>query len=240
MTTNPSKESSAYIDNGSKGKPPRFDPEHFSLWKGRMLLFLRAQNNQLIKILNEGPYVPRILIERNPTAPGSEQEEDTPRSIVKPQSQWSEEDKTLVDIDAQLQSFIVMSLPNDVYHSIINCTNGKEMWDTLCTMYEGLDHVIENKRIFLNRQYELFMASESETLTQTYNRFNCLMNDMKAAGVNKEPLDVMNKFMDSLPSSWEYSIDILRDTGLVKKHELEIIVWYLFKQGTKSCSKNKL
>ena len=42
------------------------------------------------------------------------------------------------------------------------------------------------------------------------------MNDLKTIGITKIPIDIMNKFSDSLPSKWETSIDIIRDTGHIK------------------------
>ena len=96
-----------------------------SCWKCRMLLFLRAQDPLLIRILTEGPYIPHTILERNPTA--TDGSDDSSRMIVKPTSQWSEENKHLVDIDYKLQFFLVMSLPNDIYHNVIHCTSGKEI-----------------------------------------------------------------------------------------------------------------
>ena len=120
MTINSSFSTQSYIDNDSKGRPPRYDGNNFQLWKGRILLFLRAQDPLLIRILNEGPYIPHTIFERIPTATdGSEQ--DSSRSIVKPISQWSDEDKHFVDIDFKLQSFLVMFLSNDIYLNVIRC-----------------------------------------------------------------------------------------------------------------------
>ena len=42
------------------------------------------------------------------------------------------------------------------------------------------------------------------------------MKDLKTAGITNLLIDVMNKFLDSLPSKWEASIDIIRDTGHIK------------------------
>ena len=67
-----------------------------NMWKGRMLMFLSAHDPLLIKFMNEGPYIPHIILERNPTASGSD-DDTTYRTIVKPISQRSDADRMLVD-----------------------------------------------------------------------------------------------------------------------------------------------
>ena len=48
--------------------------------------------------------------------------------------------------------------------------------DTLTVAYEGTVGVQVTTIINLNRRYEHFFAQQGESLTQTFNRFNCLVN----------------------------------------------------------------
>lgn len=47
-------------DNGSVTKPPRFNPNNFSLWKRRMILFMEGIDSRYATVLSEGPLVPRV------------------------------------------------------------------------------------------------------------------------------------------------------------------------------------
>ncbi|KAI3715284.1 hypothetical protein L6452_22259 [Arctium lappa] len=53
------------------------------------------------------------------------------------------------------------------------------MWSTLCSLYEGTDEVKKSKKIGLVRKYELFSYEKGESLSDYYNRFNGLLNDLK-------------------------------------------------------------
>ena len=118
-----------------------------------------------------------------------------------------------------------MSLPYDVYHSVMLCPDARNMWNTLCVLYEGTDEVKENKKVNLNRQYELFFSKKGESLTETFNRFNYLLNDLKSVGIEKENTALLNKFMDSLPKQWETLITCLKTSGFLKTMTLTAL-WY--------------
>ncbi|KAJ9547324.1 hypothetical protein OSB04_019867 [Centaurea solstitialis] len=72
-----------YFDNGSLGKPPRFNEDNFSLWKTRMELFLSGANPQIPYFLEHGPYVPTQTIhgvaatDNEPAIPPREMEKPT-------------------------------------------------------------------------------------------------------------------------------------------------------------------
>ena len=53
------------------------------------------------------------------------------------------------------------------------------MMDTLTVAFEGTNEMRRTNINNLNRKYEHFFALKSETLTETYNMFNCLVNDMR-------------------------------------------------------------
>ena len=94
-------------------------------------------------------------------------------------------------------------LPNEIYHSVINYLSAKEIWDTLVVLFEGTTEVIENRRSLLIQQYEMFSRNSRESLTETYNRFNCLLNDLKQHGHVTLNKDMLIKFLRSLPSKWD-------------------------------------
>ncbi|KAJ9552495.1 hypothetical protein OSB04_016540 [Centaurea solstitialis] len=112
---------------------------------------------------------------------------------------WNEEDTHLVNIDTKARSLISMSLPDDVFHSICYLRTAKEVWDTLCVQYEANVVLIQSRKIYLVRQYEKFMHSKGETLSQTYQRFNCLLIDLKTIGIKFSSSEVVTKFMEFLP-----------------------------------------
>ena len=77
------------------------------------------------------------------------------------------------------------SLPYHVYHLIHNCESSQEMMDTMIVAYEGTVEVHATTINNLDRRYEHFFAQQGELLTQTFNRFNFLVNDIRMLGIAK-------------------------------------------------------
>ncbi|KAJ9547444.1 hypothetical protein OSB04_019987 [Centaurea solstitialis] len=123
--------------------------------------------------------------------------------LVKPVTDWNDEDRRLVNIDTKARSLIAMSLPDDVFHSVCHLRSAKEIWDTLCVQYEGTAVLMESRKIFLVRQYESFIHQKDETLSQLHQRFNCLLIDLKTIGTTYSNSEVVTKFMEALPEHWE-------------------------------------
>ncbi|KAJ9564937.1 hypothetical protein OSB04_000903 [Centaurea solstitialis] len=198
---------SVFLDNGTTSKPPRFNPSNFSLWKNRMLLFMEDIDSRYLTILRDGPLVPRVWDRFNKDKDGSSSEEDrtsaTGRFILKSEKKYTKEDWKLVSLDTKVKSIIAMSLPDEVYHSLVNFSTAKEMWSTLCVLYEGSNEVKKSKKISLVRKYELFCHEKGESITNYYNRFNSLLNDLLLLGKVYDNEEVLNKFMDCLPDFWE-------------------------------------
>ncbi|KAJ9561066.1 hypothetical protein OSB04_006226 [Centaurea solstitialis] len=190
-----------YFDTGSAGKPPRFNKDNFSLWKTRMELFLSGSDPQIPYFLENGPHVPTQTVHAIPAA--GNQPALPERELVKPVTDWNDEDRRLVNIDTKARSLIAMSLPDDVFHSVCHLRSAKEIWDTLCVQYEGTAVLMESRKIFLVRQYESFIHQKDETLSQLHQRFNCLLIDLKTIGTTYPNSEVVTKFMEALPEHWE-------------------------------------
>ena len=105
-----------------------------------------------------------------------------------------------------------MSLPDDVFHFVCHLRSAKDIWNTLCIQYEGTSALLESRKIRLVRQYEKFICMKGETLSQVHQRFNCLLIDLKTIGTIYPNSEVVTKFMESLPKSWEtYTMHVSHD-----------------------------
>jgi hypothetical protein len=226
-----------YFDTGSLAKPPRFNKDNFALWKTRMELFLAGSDPQIPYFLENGPFVPTTLVHSVPaTATAAEIPE---RSIVKEVHQWTDEDKRLVNIDTKARSLISMSLPDDVFHSVCHLRSAKDIWNTLCVQYEGTSALLESRKIHLVRQYEKFICMKGETLSQVHQRFNCLLIDLKTIGTIYPNSEVVTKFMESLPESWEtYTMCLTMSCDIKTLSLSELYGRMLNHEQTKQLKKN--
>ncbi|KAJ9542218.1 hypothetical protein OSB04_028724 [Centaurea solstitialis] len=190
-----------YFDTGSSGKPRRFNKDNFALWKTRMKLFLSGSDPKIPYFLENGPHVPTQTVHAVPAT--NDQPGIPARELVKPVTDWNDEDRRLVNIDTKARSLIAMSLPDDIFHSVCHLRSAKEIWNTLCVQYEGTAILMESRKIFLVRQYESFIHQKDETLSQIHQRFNCLLIDLKTIGTVYSNSEVVIKFMEALPEQWE-------------------------------------
>lgn len=95
------------------------------------------------------------------------------------------EEKIIISLDVKAISAIGNSLPYHIYHLVENYESTQEMMETLIVADEGTVEVQATTVNNLNRRYENFFAQSGETLTQTFNRFNFLVNDMHMLGITK-------------------------------------------------------
>ncbi|KAI3773028.1 hypothetical protein L6452_04225 [Arctium lappa] len=192
-------------DNGSIAKPPRFNPNNFFLWKSRMILFLEGVDSKYPTNLHEGPFIPRVWdrynADKGKADEDSSEEERTPstgRYILKDPSKYNDEDRRLIALDTKVRAIIALSLPD------------------------------ESKKIALVRKYELFSHEKGESLSDYYNRFNSLLNDLKLVGRIYDNEEVLCKFMDCLPEFWENICTCIKSTKDLDSMPLTALYGTLF------------
>ena len=189
-------------------KVPQFDREHYSLWKMKMLLFIRASNPMYISILKNGPYIPMKTIEATAGAGGSR----TPaRSVPKEMSEYTDTDKEYVRLDTGLMLIIADSTDKEMSYQIMNCTSGKHMWDTIELLMEGTAEVKENRLDILTSQYEAFKSFPGETVSQLFERFTRLLNELSMQGKTYPLRESNRKFMLTLPHHIEHRVTSIRE-----------------------------
>ena len=136
---------------------------------------------------------------------------------------WSDEDKKKVALDSKARSILIIALPDGISHPVINYQTAKEIWDTLVVLFEGTAKVKKNKRSLLIQQYKTFTSKLDESLTETYERFNCLLNDLRLHGTEYDNEDMLIKFIRSLSSEWDGIMVAIRKTKNIKMISLQAL-----------------
>ncbi|KAI3684878.1 hypothetical protein L6452_34105 [Arctium lappa] len=214
-----SSQNSFYSENGSTVKPPKFNSNNFSLWKSRMMLFFEGADSRYLTILNDGPLIPKVWDRFVKTPKDKEKKKDnlfqvsddsseeertsaTGRYVLKTTKEYNDEDRRIIGLDSKVRTIIAQSLPDEVYQSLVNLKTAKDMWSTLCVLYEGTSEVKKSKKISLVRRYEFFSHEKGESLPSYYNRFNSLLNELKLVEKLYDNEEIICKFMDGLPDFW--------------------------------------
>ncbi|KAL8116147.1 hypothetical protein AgCh_022592 [Apium graveolens] len=150
-------------------------------------------------------------------------------------SEYTEPEKEKVSLDSGLQLILIESLDNVMYNNIVNCDTAKQIWEKIEILCEGTEKVRSNQRRILISQYEGFMAKPKKSITEVFERFNKLINDLQLHDKYYEAEEVNLKFLLTLPDHLEQKISAIREGidlsritlevlyGILKTYELEMI-----------------
>ncbi|PWA80314.1 hypothetical protein CTI12_AA197830 [Artemisia annua] len=194
---------------------PRLEVGKFNKWKKRMLCYLNGMEPYYIKLINEGPYIPK-----------------TAEGLVKPEGQWTIDERRVVNQDQRLKCIIISCLPDDIMESVINCPTAKQTWTDLVYSYEGPSDTKENRVMDLKLEYNTFRAKDTESLSETYTRYKTLLNELTNDGVTLSKHEINVGFVNSLPEKWLNFSQGMRNANNLQNLELpEIFGKYLYEDN---------
>ncbi|KAL8155385.1 hypothetical protein AgCh_000678 [Apium graveolens] len=116
---------------------------------------------------------------------------------------------------------------------VTGCKTSKEISDTLEVKFQGTNAIKKNSRTILTQEYEHFDSKADESLTEIYDRFQNLMNDLSLIDNEYDPEDSNLKFLLAVPEKWDLKVTYIRDKydlndtsldeiyGMLKTHKLE-------------------
>ena len=198
----------------------------YSTWRVKMLMYLEASDPDYIDRINEGPYLPRKIVPQIETEPE--------QFIIKEKSEWSPEDNIEALKDVKVKTILHNSLDHVMSNRVIACKTAKEICDTLEIQLQGTKEIKKNRRAILIQEYEYFEAKFDESLTDVYDRFLTMLNELALIG-QMYPNEFSNtKFLRSLPEEWDVQTSIIRYGnnleavsldelyGMLKTHDLEL------------------
>ena len=178
-------------------KIPLFDKENYIMWKKKMLLFLQVANPKYLDVLKKGPKIPMVIepevIEDNVVITKS-------RTYTKDPNDYTAAEKEEASMDASLQLILVDSLDPLMNRHVMNCKDSKHIWETIEVINEGTEEVRENKLEILTSEYEHFKSNPGEGITEVFERYNALINNLNINGKYYSIREVNKKFLLTLPT----------------------------------------
>lgn len=209
---------------------PILKKAEYPTWRVKMLMFLEATDPDYIDRINEGQYKPTKLVPQT-TVEGSVIPE---HYALKDKKEWTNEEKAEVLKDAKVRNILHNSLDSVMSNRVIACKTAKEIWDALEVQCQGTKEIKKNRRSVLIQEYEYFEAKQNESLTETYDRFLTLLNDLALVDKEYDNEDSNTKFLRALPEEWDLQTSLIRDRadledmsldevyGRLKTHDLEL------------------
>ncbi|KAJ9540906.1 hypothetical protein OSB04_027412 [Centaurea solstitialis] len=122
--------------------------------------------------------------------------------VEKDETNFTLEEANRVRGDILAKSYLIQSLPNEIYANIDCNDTGKAMWDEITSLMHGTEKGIQMKRTNLLTKFATFKGREGELLEDTYHRFCTMINELRKNNLKKSQLDINIQFINSLRSEW--------------------------------------
>ncbi|XP_074346464.1 uncharacterized protein LOC141685250 [Apium graveolens] len=158
-------------------------------------MFLEAIVDAYIDIIHNGPPYPQKVLQMTITV--------SKHYIRKEKSEWSDPEKAAMLKDAKVRNILHNSLDNVISNRVISCKTAKAIWDALETQCQGTMEIKKNRKVVLVQEYEQFDAKPDESITNIYDRFLTLLNDLSLVGTKYDKEDSNTKFLRAFLEEWD-------------------------------------
>ncbi|GKB08182.1 ribonuclease H-like domain-containing protein [Tanacetum coccineum] len=111
----------------------------------------------------------------------------------------------------RVKSILLLAIPDEYLLKFHNAANAKSLWEAIKLRFGGN---VESKRMqknVLKHQFENFSTTSNESLDKAYDRFQKLISQLEVHGAPISKEDINQKFLRSLPSSWNQISLIMRN-----------------------------
>ena len=209
---------------------PVLKKSEYTTLKVKMLMFLEATDPDFLDRINDGPHEPKKLV------PAAVVDGITipEHYVAKDKFEWTSEEKVDVLKDAKVKNILHNSLDEVLSNRVITCKTAKEIWDALEVQCQGTKAIKKNRRALLIQEYEQFEAKTDESLTEVYDKFLSLLNELSMVGKVYDYEDSNTKFLRALSEDWDTQTSIIRHQydlneisldeiyGMLKTHDMEL------------------
>ncbi|KAI3718364.1 hypothetical protein L6452_19231 [Arctium lappa] len=213
--------SNQLLSTGSQSKPPVLLANKYQQWKKRMIQFLNHKSRDYMESITSGPVNPMIRVSGQAATDTSPEILD--RFVPRLYEYFSEREKELYKIDEEDLIFLTMAIPNNIYNCVDRRTSAKEIWNELARQFEGSEASIQDKQNLCINAYEGFHAKEGETLLDTYNRYNIILNDLRRNNITKSASEINYKFIKNFNPEWKnFAINLQMSKNMALENVTDI------------------
>ncbi|KAL8155217.1 hypothetical protein AgCh_000557 [Apium graveolens] len=156
-----------------------------------MAICLEATDPEYLSIIYDGPHRPMKLVV---VVAGQEK-----KMVDKDNNDYSPEDLSSIMKDVKVRYILHSSLDSVMSNRVIGYKTIKEIWDALEVKCQGTTAIKKNRRTVLTQEYEHFDSRDNESLTEIYNKFQKLLNNLSLVNKEYDLKDSKLKFLLALP-----------------------------------------
>ena len=101
------------------------------------------------------------------------------KQVSKTREEMTPQDKKNIVINAKAMNVLYYALNEYNFNKVQACTSAKEIWELLMVSNEGTSQVKETKISMLTHSYEFLKMNENETISDMFDRFITIVNELK-------------------------------------------------------------
>ncbi|GKB37140.1 ribonuclease H-like domain-containing protein [Tanacetum coccineum] len=113
--------------------------------------------------------------------------------------------------ELKAKSTLLLAIPDEHLLKFHGIKDAKTLWEAIKARFGGNKESKKMQKTILKQQYENFVASRSEGLDKTYDRFQKLISQLEIHGEDISQEDANLKLLRSLPSAWNNIALIMRN-----------------------------
>ncbi|GJY67772.1 hypothetical protein Tco_0470754 [Tanacetum coccineum] len=187
---------------------------NYILWESRFRRFLDnklEEGDRMWRSIRKGPY-------KRPIIPNPD---NTNEQILEPLSKMTEGNKKQYIADVKVMNYLLQAIPNDIYNSVDECKNAKDIWERIKRLMFGSNITSHVRHSRLMDEFDKFAAREGESLEFLYERLTTLVNIMDRNNVRPIPVSINTKFLNCLQPEWSKCVTMVRhnQTGDVVSYD---------------------
>ena len=137
-----------------------------------MHVFLRSQDYEIWKVVNNGPY-------------------DLPED----ENKWTTKHIMQSKLNFSAMNIMQYAIHPDEFSCVFMRSSAKEMWDNVKLIYEGTSKVKAMKVNILVHEYELFRMKLKETISEMFTHFTSITIGLKVLGKEYSYMDLVMKIL---------------------------------------------
>ncbi|GJR83854.1 putative ribonuclease H-like domain-containing protein [Tanacetum coccineum] len=111
----------------------------------------------------------------------------------------------------RVKSILLLAIPDEYLLKFHNVADAKSLWEAIKSRFGGNVESKKMQKNILKHQFENFSTASNESLDKAYDRFQKLISQLEVLGTPISKEDINQKFLRSLPSSWNQIALIMRN-----------------------------
>ncbi|GJV76616.1 hypothetical protein Tco_1508200, partial [Tanacetum coccineum] len=111
----------------------------------------------------------------------------------------------------RVKSILLLAIPDEYLLKFHNVADAKSLWEAIKSRFGGNVESKKMQKNVLKHQFENFSTTSNESLDKAYDRFQKLISQLEVHGAPISKEDINQKFLRSLPSSWNQIALIMRN-----------------------------